>query len=1062
MKAKQSPIWGKYVNLLAIFILAVNLTSFQIQPVFAASTLSVDNNNPACNDTTGNPFCTIQAAIDSAIAGDMIYVYPGDYNETAANRTILVGTPKAQGPHQFGLFLPNNKAGLSLIGVDETGTPITDPNSTDLPYITTNATNSFGASGIWVEGDDVTIQGFEIGPNIPGDNKTIEIVADGFTVKYSNFSIPDGGAVYLGDWFYDAGTSTSAIESYIVDTNIFDDGTQIAISNGVGYSGSVSGRMILNNTFAMAGADWPAISFNGSGTGVPWFVDPVGGTLITGNSFSDSTLYIRSRGTVKEADFDWASYWNDNTFDKKVMAGPNPPAQPRAYTYMSGSYEMPNTKRIGSVIQAEIGIAQSGDTVLVGDGTYTEMGQIVISKDLTMVGADKLTTILKPGQNTGTSGDARTWILVNAGVEFNLSNVMLDGSGKLVETAFLSHGTGVFENNIVKNMYYNKYVGRGVALYGGNMTIRNNSFSNIQRIGMYAALPGTTSAVFDGNTYVGKGPGDWLDYGIELEAGAHAEIMNNTISDAVGVAASDGSTSAGLYLSTFFAPGTSMNAHNNILLNNTVGIAVGYYENDTSTTVATHNKFEGNEFGIATTGPAVTAASNWWGSATGPLHTSNPSGAGDAVSDNVNFTPWLCSGTDTSPEPGFQPSLGPNASCTNINVEIAGVNRGPFPISSQGTLTQVPILGVNNGPVKLSSTISILGGQRSIYKVGGVNTSFSEIMGVPEGQLDTTHWFPWYNNGRDLDTQLRIGNASTSTATVQVFIGADEVTPDGGITLLEGQSTRLSYPGLNAGPVRVVSNVNIVAAERLIYKVKGVATSFSEMMGLPQKQLDRTYWLPWYNNIGLDTQLRIANASDQPVTVTVTIGDVQYPSFDLAVGESTRKSFDSVNTGPVKIESTQDIVAAQRIIYKVGGVNTSFSEMMAFAADQLDTVYWFPRYNNGTELDTQFRLVNVSETQDATVHIFVGENEVTPPAGVTLSAGESERLSYTGVNGGLVRVESDIPIVVSERVIYKVKQVATSFTELMGLPDTHRDTIYWLPWYNHSAELDTQLRFGLP
>jgi hypothetical protein len=106
--------------------------------------------------------------------------------------------------------------------------------------------------------------------------------------------------------------------------------------------------------------------------------------------------------------------------------------------------------------------------------------------------------------------------------------------------------------------------------------------------------------------------------------------------------------------------------------------------------------------------------------------------------------------------------------------------------------------------------------------------------------------------------------------------------------------------------------------------------------------------------------------------------------------------------------------------------------------------------------------VNVSDTQAATVHIFVGKNEVTPPAGITLSAGASERLSYTGVNGGLVRVESNIPIVVSERVIYKVKKVATSFTELMGLPNTHRDTIYWLPWYNHSADLDTQLRFGLP
>jgi hypothetical protein len=28
------------------------------------------------------------------------------------------------------------------------------------------------------------------------------------------------------------------------------------------------------------------------------------------------------------------------------------------------------------------------------------------------------------------------------------------------------------------------------------------------------------------------------------------------------------------------------------------------------------------------------------------------------------------------------------------------------------------------------------------------------------------------------------------------------------------------------------------------------------MMGLPDKLLDVTYWLPWYNNFGLDTQLR--------------------------------------------------------------------------------------------------------------------------------------------------------------------------------------------------------------
>src|SRR5690349_11048157 len=62
------------------------------------------------------------------------------------------------------------------------------------------------------------------------------------------------------------------------------------------------------------------------------------------------------------------------------------------------------------------------------------------------------------------------------------------------------------------------------------------------------------------------------------------------------------------------------------------------------------------------------------------------------------------------------------------------------------------------------------------------------------------------------------------------------------------------------------------------------------------------------NNVDLDTQLRIANVSNSQATVTVTIGDVSQPSFNLAAGASTRVSY-PVNNGPVKIVSTRNIVA---------------------------------------------------------------------------------------------------------------------------------------------------------
>jgi hypothetical protein len=131
------------------------------------------------------------------------------------------------------------------------------------------------------------------------------------------------------------------------------------------------------------------------------------------------------------------------------------------------------------------------------------------------------------------------------------------------------------------------------------------------------------------------------------------------------------------------------------------------------------------------------------------------------------------------------------------------------------------------------------------------------MMALPDSQLDSTYWLPWYNNV-DLDTQLRFGNVSDSPATVQVFIGGTEMigSPFTLTASGAGQSLRVSFPSMNAGPVQIVSDVPIVAAERVIYKVNGVSTSFSEMMGLPNSQLNTSYWLPWYNNVDLDTQLR--------------------------------------------------------------------------------------------------------------------------------------------------------------------------------------------------------------
>jgi hypothetical protein len=357
-----------------------------------------------------------------------------------------------------------------------------------------------------------------------------------------------------------------------------------------------------------------------------------------------------------------------------------------------------------------------------------------------------------------------------------------------------------------------------------------------------------------------------------------------------------------------------------------------------------------------------------------------------------------------------------------------------------------------------TNTTSLIAAERLIYKVNNVNTSFIEMMGLPDSQLDNTYWLPWYNN-LDLDTQLRFANVSGSPATVTITIGGQPMGDP--IPLAAGASTRVSFAGINAGPVKIVSTQNIVAAERLIYKVGGVNTSFTEMMALPNSALDTTYWLPWYNNVDLDTQLRIANVSGSPASVHVLIGGVEMQGspFPLAAGESTRKSFPGINNGPVEIVSDQNIVAAERLIYKVNNIATSFTEMMALPNSALNTTYWLPWYNN-KDLDTQLRFANVHDTQNATVHVYIGGVEMTGSP-FTLLPGESTRKSFPNVNAGPVQIVSDVNIVAAERLIYKVNNVNTSFSEMMALPASQLDAIYWLPWYNN-ADLDTQLRFGVP
>jgi hypothetical protein len=265
----------------------------------------------------------------------------------------------------------------------------------------------------------------------------------------------------------------------------------------------------------------------------------------------------------------------------------------------------------GCDIAAAIDFADAGDYINIMAGNYTLDPQTVIDKDLNIVGetAKSLVTITPTG-NTGSSGDARGWFVVNDGVTFNLSNVTLDGSGYLIYQAIRCKGGGIYSNISFQSILYNEsgptYGGVAIAVFPGTqlpVRIDGCDFANIGRVG--ALLWYVSDCEFTNNTYTGKGDGDWLDYAIDMNSGANVVVNDNTITDCRGVASSDGSGSAGLLITTYYGAGTAMNGEGNTVKNCTNGLAVGYDASDGSTVTLTNgNRFLDNDYGIVTSASA--------------------------------------------------------------------------------------------------------------------------------------------------------------------------------------------------------------------------------------------------------------------------------------------------------------------------------------------------------------------------------------------------------------------------------------------------------------------------
>lgn len=130
--------------------------------------------------------------------------------------------------------------------------------------------------------------------------------------------------------------------------------------------------------------------------------------------------------------------------------------------------------------------------------------------------------------------------------------------------------------------------------------------------------------------------------GITIYGGEPVEISHNNISNNTAYAIFIGSSD------------NNVNINCNMIKNNNIDdyeFGGGIVKDSSAVVTVNYNDISGNvRYGINNlTEIDINATKNYWGSATGPTHASNPSGTGDAVTDNVTFSPWLDSSFLTPP-----------------------------------------------------------------------------------------------------------------------------------------------------------------------------------------------------------------------------------------------------------------------------------------------------------------------------------------------------------------------------------------------------------------------------
>lgn len=387
-----------------------------------------------------------------------------------------------------------------------------------------------------------------------------------------------------------------------------------------------------------------------------------------------------------------------------------------------------------SSLQAAINAASPADTLQVNQ--HLAEGPVTVDRDLFVQGMTGVET-LTPTQDTGSSGDARGWFLVDAGVALVVRQLRFDGNGFEIHQAFRHRGLGLFDRVAFTDIQFEAsgpaYQGIAIVAFGDRVDVVDSTFDQVGRVGALFFGTGVAGALYRGNRYIGKGAGDFLDYGVEANAGASVLVLESSIEACRGVASVDGSTSAAILATTFSGAGTSLATFGTNLADNTTGMAIGVAGTGDSTDAsAAFDRFFGNDFGISSvSSDPVEAENNWWGCNTGPgtagCDTVVVGGAG-----SIDTDPWLVLERDASTyvKPSRSRSITGDLFENSDGVDVSDLGRVPDGIP--GLFFSGPL-----GSVAPNMTTSVESEWQTFFTAGSVEGNTTVDLTVDNQTVQT-------------------------------------------------------------------------------------------------------------------------------------------------------------------------------------------------------------------------------------------------------------------------------------------------------------------------------------